>query len=122
VVRDGKLIVTITGWHRFWAFKKRVEVPLEHVEDVEINPDVARQSPGMWKLPGTYLPRVIVAGSYYGRGEWTFCDVRNPDKAAIITLSGERYRRLIVEVDDPEGTIALVRGALSRRASAAAVE
>ncbi|WP_210749607.1 hypothetical protein [Nocardia vermiculata] len=41
-----------------------------------------------------------------------FWDVKDPAKAVVIELADERYARLVVQVDDPSATVALVENAL----------
>jgi hypothetical protein len=31
---EGKLIAAVQGWDKLWAFKSRLEIPLEHVTGV----------------------------------------------------------------------------------------
>jgi hypothetical protein len=86
---------------------------LGHIREVHrADPGIAR---GWWKgirAPGTFLPGVIIAGTYYTGGERVFWDVSDATKAIVIELTGEAYARLIVEVSDPEATIALIRDAM----------
>jgi hypothetical protein len=112
-VTDGSLTLTVRGLHVFWALKRRFEIPLGHIRKVyRADPEIAR---GWWKgirAPGTFLPGVIIAGTYYTGGERVFWDVSDATKAIVIELTGEAYARLIVEVSDPEATIALIRDAM----------
>jgi hypothetical protein len=41
--------------------------------------------------------------------------VHDPKQAVLITLRDEHYSQLVIEVDDPQATIALVNGALNSR-------
>ncbi len=110
-VRDGKLMLEVRGWDKIWALKSRLAVKIGHITDVAIDPTVAR---GWWKglrLPGTHLPGVIIAGTFYQGGERIFWDVHDPAKAIVIELRDERYSRLVVEVDDPEAALHLIRSA-----------
>jgi hypothetical protein len=110
----GRLDVRLTGWDRVWALKRAIVVPLEHVESIEHDPDTARSN--QWRgirFPGTYVPGVITAGTYWWKGRWTFWSVRNPDKAVIISLRNERYDKLILQVDHPESLITDLRRELA---------
>jgi hypothetical protein len=40
-----------------------------------------------------------------------FWDVHDPEKTVVIRLKDERYRRLVIEVEDPEATVARVNEA-----------
>lgn len=112
------LIVHVTGLDQLWALKSRLEIPLIHVRRVDVAEETAREGlHGAWKglrLPGTSVPGVIAAGSFYSHGEWVFWDVHDPDKAIVIELTGEQYTRLVIQVDDPATVIVAIRQALAR--------
>lgn len=66
------------------------------------------------RAPGTNLPGVVVAGTFYWHGECAFSDVHHADSAVAINLRDEKYQRLIVEVDDPAATIAAINAAMPK--------
>lgn len=94
--------VEVQGLHRLWALRRRIAFPRGAVRSVKPLPaDALRGRKGL-RVPGTHVPGVIVAGTYYKDGERHFWDVRHADHAIEIELEGQRYRRLFVEVADPE--------------------
>ncbi len=100
---DDHVTIDVCGWHKLWAFKRRLEVPRSAVRAVRRLPSDAVY--GLWKgwrAPGTHLPGVIVAGTFFKGGERHFWDVRHADRAIEIELAGQRYDRLFVEVSDPD--------------------
>jgi hypothetical protein len=111
------LTVRVTGIDQVLAFKHTLEVPLEHVAGIDQDSDEAGTIFRGLRLPGTSLPGIVTAGSYFRAGEWSFWDVHDPRKAVIIRLKDEHYSRAVVGVDDPSGTIELVRKALARRST-----
>jgi hypothetical protein len=112
-VSDGRLKIEILGWHKLWSFKSRFDLPLEHVVGI------TRFEKGWWqgglRCPGTFIPRVIRAGSYYQSKKWYFWDVCKMNNAVVIELRNERYASLIVETPDPKNTIALIRSGIDRQ-------
>ena len=115
VTIDGPtLVVEIEGLDKLWALKSRLEIPLAHVRGATADPGVVHEHKGL-RAPGTYLPGVITAGTFHVRGERVFWDVHDANKAVVIELADERYARLIVEVDDPRATVALIEAAPTRR-------
>ncbi|MFZ0707379.1 MAG: hypothetical protein WAM71_17395 [Candidatus Korobacteraceae bacterium] len=107
-VSEGKLLVSVRGADKVWALKSSLEIPLEHITSIRTDPTIAK---GWWhglKSPGTHVPGVITAGTYYTRHQKTFWDIHNPDRAIVIELRDESYDRLVVEVADPESAIALI--------------
>ena len=112
-VRPPTLEVRVQGWHQLWALKRQLHVPLAAVQSVRHDPDAAR---GFWKglrLPGTHVPGLIVAGSYYQSGEWTFYDVVKSQNTVVVELKEADYDRLVVEVADPAATVRRLHHALS---------
>jgi hypothetical protein len=105
------LTVKFSGIHMFWTLKRRLDVPLNHVVDARLDPALAASSPG-WRLLGAELPGVAVAGRFISNGERAFWDLRNPAKAVVVELRGERYKRLVLEVDDPETVVEAIHRAL----------
>ena len=113
-IEADALRVTFRGIHRLWTLRRRLTVPLAHIVDARRDPSLASSSPG-WRLLGAELPGVVAAGRFVKDGERAFWDVVDPAKAVVIELRGERYARLVLEVDDPEKTVDSVRRALRER-------
>lgn len=110
-IEEGKLLVHVRGMDQLWALKSSLEIPLTHVAGIRADPSVAR---GWWhglKMPGTNIPGVITAGTFYQHGNSVFWDVHDPEKTVVIELHDERYRELIVEVADPAAAVALLQQA-----------
>ena len=62
----GHLTVHVTGLDRLLALRSTVRVPLAQVRGASIQSEWPR---GLWKfvrIPGTYSPGVVLAGTYYG--------------------------------------------------------
>ena len=110
-VAGDQLTVQLEGMDRPWTLQSRLEIPLAHVTDAEADPEVVRGWKG-WRGPGAEVPGVVVAGSFHHQGDRVFWDVHDPAKAVVIHLADERYARLVIGVDDPEGTVAAIRHAL----------
>jgi hypothetical protein len=111
-VLDDRVVFEVEGLDQLWAFRSRVEVPLTHITDVEFDPaQVGRWWHG-WKVIGTDVPGLFAAGTFYYHGELVFWDVHDPHKAVIVSVTHERYRKLIVEVADPEDVVRRMRAAL----------
>jgi hypothetical protein len=105
---EDSLIVEIGGLDRFWALKSRLEIPLANV----VNAEPAGAEAAKWwrglRLGGTDIPGVIAAGRFYSHGQWVFWDVHDPARAIAIELRDQRYDRLVIEVEDPAGTVAKI--------------
>ncbi|MFZ0761603.1 MAG: hypothetical protein WAM69_16775 [Candidatus Sulfotelmatobacter sp.] len=111
-VSDGNLVLHVQGADKLWAFKSSLEIPLAHVAEIRADPAIAR---GWWhgfRMPGTNIPGVLTAGTFYHDGKRVFWDVHNPENTVVIELRDERYNELIVEVADPKAAAELVRAVL----------
>jgi hypothetical protein len=102
----------VEGMDKLWAFKSQLEIPLEHIVSVRGDPHAAEGWFHGLRIPGTEIPGIITAGSFYSRDGAVFFDVHRPDKAIVVELNHEHYKRLVVEVDDPEATVEMLAAAV----------
>jgi hypothetical protein len=51
------------------------------------------------------VPGLFAAGTFLYRGEMVFCDIRDPAQTIVVTLEHERYKKLILEVTDPQAVV-----------------
>lgn len=114
-VTDGKLILHVQGLDELWAFKSTLEIPLLHIAGVRADPEVAHAWWHGVRMPGTNIPGVITAGTFYLDGKRVFWDVHHPDKTIVIDLRNEKYQQLIVEMADPEAAVQSLKAELSRQ-------
>ena len=112
-ITQNDLIVHVRGMDRLLALKSRLEIPLAHVVGAEVEPEIAQGWREGIRAPGTHVPGVITAGTFYQEGERVFWDVHDPDKTVVIHLKDERYAKLVIEVDDPHAMAVAIEGALS---------
>ena len=110
----GNLVLHVRGADKLWAFKSSLEIPLVHVAEIRADPAIAHAWWHGIRMPGTSIPGVLTAGTFYQDGRRVFWDVHNPDKTVVIELKDERYNELIVEVADPKAAVELVKAALPR--------
>ena len=112
VSHDDRLIVRPVGLVRLWALSRGVEVPISSVVDVGVSPtkELVR---GM-RLPGTHLPGVMTAGTFRAHGDRSLWMVGRNREVLVIELTGERYRYLVLGVEDPKAASEALRAALHR--------
>jgi hypothetical protein len=111
-ISGGTLLVNVRGADKLWAFKSSLEIPLQHVAGIRADPRIAQRWWRGWRIPGTSIPGVITAGTFYQDGKRVFWDVHRPDNTVVIELRDERYNQLVVEVADPNAAVALIQAAL----------
>jgi hypothetical protein len=96
----------LEGREQIAALKAKVVVPkksIKAVEYVEIFSDWRK-----WevRMPGTYAPRLLMAGSYWTEQGWDFIYAKKPhgsikprlEKVLVIETSLTKYNRLIVGI------------------------
>lgn len=114
-VAEGKLVITVEGADKFFALKSTLKIPLEHVAGIRADPEVARGWFHGLRMPGTNIPGVITAGTFYLHERRVFWDVHHAEKTVVIELRDERYNELILEVADPQAAVEMVRGVAGLR-------
>ena len=110
-VENGRVHFDVQGWDRLWALRSRLEIPVEHIRTVRIDPEPAK---GWWhglRLAGTQIPGLLTVGTFYQDGDWVFYDVHDPEKTIVLELDHEHYKRLVIEVADPAAAVARVTAA-----------
>jgi hypothetical protein len=102
----------VEGLDKLWAFRSRLDIPLTHISAVRIDPEAAG---GWWhglRIMGSNIPGVLTAGTFYQQGGIVFYDVHDPEQTIVLELEHETYKRLIVEVEDPQKTRIMIERAL----------
>lgn len=113
-VEGDRLKVRLSGWQSWFALKREIDVALNNVVSAEAGTLTSKRPDGL-RLPGTYLPGVITAGSYWWRLRgWSFWSVRHEARAIDIRLRDEHYNRVVVEVVDPPATATMIAEAIHR--------
>jgi len=116
-IAEGKLTLHVLGADKLWALKSSLEIPLAHVAGVRADPEAARGWYHGMRMPGTNVPGVITAGTFYQDGKRVFWDVHHPEKTIVIDLHDERFSQLVVEVADPAAAVQLIQTAMWPRGS-----
>jgi hypothetical protein len=111
-IAEESLTVEVAGLHKLWCFKSSLTIPLAHIAGVHVATDEARKGWHGLRAPGTHMPGLITAGTYYDKTGRVFWDVCDAARAIEIVLHDDRFARLVVEVDDPAAAIALIRRAI----------
>ena len=112
-VLSDRAVFEVEGLHQLWALRSRLEIPLTHITNVEFDPDQVGRWWHGWKLLGTDVPGLFAAGTFYYHGELVFWDVSNPARTVIVSLEHERYKKLIIEIAEPEEVTSALRRAIA---------
>jgi hypothetical protein len=114
-IEDDVATFEVQGADKLWALRSRLEIPLAHIRGARADPGIAH---GWWhgiRAPGTSIPGVLTAGTFYQHGKRVFWDVHDPENVVVVELADERYDELVVEVADPAAVVALIAAAVARR-------
>ena len=114
-INGDRIRFEVEGLDKLWALKSQLEIPVAHVKAVRIDPDAAR---GWWlglRLPGTHIPGILAAGTFYQGDGAVFYDVHDPERSIVLDLDHEHYKRLVIEVEDKEETVSGLKAAIARR-------
>lgn len=109
-----KLALEIIGADKIWALKSRLEVSLSHITEVRSDHALVNKWFHGLKAPGTSIPHVITAGTFYSDGKRVFWDIHHPEQAVVILLKDETYNELVIEVENPEIFIHQLRQAIGK--------
>ncbi len=105
ISREGNLVhFEILGWHKLWAFKSSIDVTRDNVLNV-YQSDFELSNMGGLRLLGTSIPNGICAGTFLFTDGKVFCDFVNRDNVIIVDLSEGYYKKLYLEVKDPQEAI-----------------
>jgi hypothetical protein len=108
ITKQGdNFIFNVNGMHKLWAFKSQQTIPQEHVLNAHQDLESIKGWHG-WRAPGTYIPTIITAGTFYKDGNKIFWDVANKDNCIIVELKDEDYKQLIIEVENTAASISLL--------------
>ena len=116
-VDAGEVRVRFSGADRFWALSGGITLPVHRIRDAKVLPrrDAAKACPKM-RLPGSYWPRRLHAGSYgFGAKRQLWC-VHRAEEVLAVDLRGRPYARLVVEVEHPKERAGRINGAVAGRA------
>ena len=99
---EDRLAIRLTGMDRIYALDGKVEVPLDAIADLRVEPRRAMEAERGVRLPGGAYPAKLAVGTWRGRGGKQFWCVHAAERVLVIDLERGEYRRLVLEVADPD--------------------
>ena len=93
---DNVIKIQLEPLERLWSFhiSQSIEVPLSHIQSVRIE-----QPHTNWKelrAPGTYVPRLIKAGTYYTERGREFWYVQGEQRSLCLDIIDDYYKRIVL--------------------------
>ena len=109
---DGEnLRIELDWWRKLLAFHfQTLEIPLAHIERV-----VTDRSRTHWmeiRLPGTFIPWLVKAGTYRRAGRTDFWCATHGQPVLRLTLRNEYFDSLTLGTEDNEGWAQAIKGLL----------
>ena len=94
------LVVRFSGWDAVWALRRTLRVPRARVVAAEVV-DRRLLRAGL-RLGGTAWPGRIRAGRCWSPSlGWSFWFTRRAEQVLLVTLEGDHFRRVVLEVSEP---------------------
>lgn len=97
---NNTLSFKITGMDSVLAFRRSISIPLREILNIYRLP--ARLKPPLFRSPGTYIPGLLVAGTFRGQGRTEFWNTRRSRKALVFEINDGEFTRIVVDVKDPQ--------------------
>ncbi|MGH3344653.1 MAG: hypothetical protein ACRDPK_17655 [Carbonactinosporaceae bacterium] len=102
VAPDG-LVARVRGVDQLWAFRRNIRVPMHQIDAVRVMSRAAARAELPWvRAPGSYLPGLVIAGSYWHlrRRRRQFWCVHRAAEVLVIDVRSVT-ERLVLQVVDP---------------------
>ena len=116
-IEPDKVIFEVEGLDKVWALRSQLSIPLSHIRSAHADPEPAMGWFNGLKIAGANIPNIFRAGTFYQEGEFVFWDVHEPAHTIVIELDHERYKKLIIEVADPQQEVSRLRRAIGSSGS-----
>ena len=100
-VTGDSLTVIPQGIDHVLTLKKKVTVPLKCVTKATVSTNVFSRPFKALRAPGTSIPGVYYAGTYYQDHHKLFLNVKRTQTPLVIILHDAEYEQLILGVTNP---------------------
>jgi len=101
-IKKDVIEIKIDGMDILWAMKKSLIIPKTSVMSVYVKPDNFKAP--VFRFPGTYIPKIILSGTYYGKNRKEFWSSHFKD-AIVFELKNYKYNRVVIDVKNPQKII-----------------
>lgn len=106
-INKDSLRVELHGKEQVWALRAKVDLPRENIVSIRFEPVFQDWRKWEVRIPGTAVPRLLYAGSYWTEEGWDFLYLKRPRgilkpvayDVLVIETNQNRYRRVIVSID-----------------------
>ncbi len=97
-----RLQIDLNPWERMLAFffNQTLEIPLNHIRQATLTKPETD-----WKdvrLPGTFLPGIVKAGTYYTSRGREFWVVTRDEDCLTLELEDEFYKKIVLTIEQSQ--------------------
>ncbi len=105
---NSTLAFILEGSEQVLALRAKVRVEKNDITSMEWHEAFSEWSDLLVRMPGSYLPRWVMAGSYWTEDGWDFVFAKKPrgflkpilHQVLVTTTKKSRYRRLVIETTE----------------------
>ncbi len=100
-IENGNLLIGLSFWEKVWGFHGSFRIPLSHI--IGMKREIPVTSWKELRVPGSFIPGVIKAGTYFTpRGKEFWYVTRWGKQYITIELQNERYRRIVLGLPESQ--------------------
>lgn len=111
--KEKYLIVTLQGSEIIYSLRRKIYLDIDSINSVKWYKELIPWSSWQVRAPGTYLPGLIMSGSFLTRNGWDFVYVERPkgwtrptlQNVLVIRTQRNRYRRIILNMSEQEAKV-----------------
>lgn len=105
---NSTLAFILEGSEQILALRAKVRIEKSDIIDMKWHEAFSQWSDLLVRMPGSYLPRWVMAGSYWTEDGWDFVYAKKPrgllkpilHNVLVVNTAKARYRRLIIETTE----------------------
>jgi hypothetical protein len=102
-ITDKAVEIEVEGLDKLWSFKGKMSIPRSSISKIYLRPNELK--PPWLRAPGTFLPKVIAAGTYHGSDRKEFWNTHFRKDCIVFELNDFDYTRVVVDVNGAQEVI-----------------
>jgi hypothetical protein len=106
-------VIEPRGLNKLWCLRSEVSVPLSSVKEARVISGFDQLPSRGMRIPGTFAPWLIVAGTYWKPGQRSFYAVHNAEDMVVVETEGQRYDLIAIQTRDPYGAVTRINGGIT---------
>lgn len=99
-IEKDRLIIEPKGLDKIWSFTNKIEIPFENIISVSTDRNIINRGKGLRLLGLATFNKW--AGTFISKKEKIFWNVTRKEVPLVIELNNEKFKRLIVGVENAE--------------------